>query len=215
LGLIIYSSHALGFSAFIIRILATDLQQSHCNFKAHMKSSFRSLIPVLPLFCNCHFRRLSSAPLLPSSYDGRLASRNSILHSLCCSTGSFFITTLHVPHRKHRLPLSRIVLGVFTGPLHSNGCSTDHIENSLSTVQACIAGRCLPSRYLRMGIYVTVRCREKSFSLTCTKTCDSRFWQTRTDDPLQKQQPIQLIPAALAFTNYFAFCYMTEDKPQL
>jgi hypothetical protein len=41
-------THALGFSVFTSRILATDLSQSHCNFKSHMKSSCHSLIPFLP-----------------------------------------------------------------------------------------------------------------------------------------------------------------------
>jgi hypothetical protein len=39
-----------------------------------MKSSLNSLIPFLPLFCNC---QLNSVPLLPSSYPSRLASRHS------------------------------------------------------------------------------------------------------------------------------------------
>jgi hypothetical protein len=51
-------THALGFSVFTSRILATDLSQSRCHFKSHMKSSFHSLIPLLQLFCNCKFRRL-------------------------------------------------------------------------------------------------------------------------------------------------------------
>jgi hypothetical protein len=74
-------THTLGFSVFTSRILATDSLQFHCHFKSHMKSSFRSLIPFLPLFCSCQFRRLDSIHLLPSSYPGRLASRNSTLHS--------------------------------------------------------------------------------------------------------------------------------------
>jgi hypothetical protein len=41
-------AHALGFSVFTSRILATDLSQSHCNFKSHMKCSWHSLIPFLP-----------------------------------------------------------------------------------------------------------------------------------------------------------------------
>jgi hypothetical protein len=41
-------AHALGFSVFSSRILATDLSQSHCNFKSHIKFSFRNLIPFLP-----------------------------------------------------------------------------------------------------------------------------------------------------------------------
>jgi hypothetical protein len=40
-------THALGFSVFTSHILATDLSQSHCNFKSHMKSSLHCLIPFL------------------------------------------------------------------------------------------------------------------------------------------------------------------------
>jgi hypothetical protein len=40
--------HALGFPVFTSRILATDLSQSHCNFKSHVKSSWHRLIPFLP-----------------------------------------------------------------------------------------------------------------------------------------------------------------------
>jgi hypothetical protein len=83
------------------------IYQSHCNYKSHIKSSFHSLIPLLPLFCNCQFRRLDSIqiPLLPSSYSGRLASGNSTLHFriLFCTAQHFFITILHVPRIKHSL----------------------------------------------------------------------------------------------------------------
>jgi hypothetical protein len=48
-------AHALGFSVFTSRILATGLSQSHCHFKSHMKSSFHSLIPSLPFLLN-HLR---------------------------------------------------------------------------------------------------------------------------------------------------------------
>jgi hypothetical protein len=40
--------HALGFSVFISRILATDLSQSHCNFNVQVKTSSHSLISFLP-----------------------------------------------------------------------------------------------------------------------------------------------------------------------
>jgi hypothetical protein len=90
-------THALGFSVFTSRILSTDLLQYHCNFKSHTKSSFHSLIPFLPLFCNC---QLSSVPLLPSSYPAWLASRNS---TQFFSTEIFFITILHGSRRKHSL----------------------------------------------------------------------------------------------------------------
>jgi hypothetical protein len=53
-------AHALEFSVFISRILATDFLPSECNFTSHMKFSFHGLIPFLPLFCNCQFRRLYS-----------------------------------------------------------------------------------------------------------------------------------------------------------
>jgi hypothetical protein len=39
--------HALGFSVFISRILATDLSQSHSNFNSHVTSFSHSLIPFL------------------------------------------------------------------------------------------------------------------------------------------------------------------------
>jgi hypothetical protein len=45
------------------RIPATDLSHSHCNFQSHTKSSLRSLIPSLPLFCSSQFRRLDFTTL--------------------------------------------------------------------------------------------------------------------------------------------------------
>jgi hypothetical protein len=79
--------HVLGFSVFTSRILATDLQQSHYHFKSHTKSFSHSLVPFLPLFCNLLIpkTRLNSIPLLPSSYPGRLASRNSTRLDYYCS----------------------------------------------------------------------------------------------------------------------------------
>jgi hypothetical protein len=46
------SAHALGFSVFTSRILATDLSPSRCHFNSHMKSSWHSLIPFLPYLLN-------------------------------------------------------------------------------------------------------------------------------------------------------------------
>jgi hypothetical protein len=61
-------THALGFSVFTTRILATDLLQSHCNFKSYMKSYYHGLI------LSCHYSATADSedPTL-----GRLASRNS------------------------------------------------------------------------------------------------------------------------------------------
>jgi hypothetical protein len=52
-------THALRFSVFSSRILATDLNTVVIPI-SHMKSSFHSLIPFLPLFCRCQFRRLDA-----------------------------------------------------------------------------------------------------------------------------------------------------------
>jgi hypothetical protein len=71
-------TQALGFSVFTSRILATDLK-SHCHFKSHMKYSFHSPIHSLPfLQLSIPKTRLNS---IPSSYLGRMAPQNSILHS--------------------------------------------------------------------------------------------------------------------------------------
>jgi hypothetical protein len=42
-------AHALGFSAITSRIQATDLSQSHWNFKPHVKSSLHSHFLQLPI----------------------------------------------------------------------------------------------------------------------------------------------------------------------
>jgi hypothetical protein len=66
-------AHALGFSVFTSRILATGLSQSHCHFKSHMKYSFHSLIPFLPLSCSCQFIRLGPIRLFSTT----------VLYTLC------------------------------------------------------------------------------------------------------------------------------------
>jgi hypothetical protein len=117
-----------------------------------MKFSFYSLIPFLPLFCSSQFQKLYWIQFLCSQAHILAGWRLETRHfTLCCSILFFFITTLHVPHGKHRLSLSRVLSGVFTAPLHSNGRGANHIENSLSTVETC-----LPRRCLAMGIHVTI-----------------------------------------------------------
>jgi hypothetical protein len=63
-------AHALGFSVFTSRILATVLWQSHCNFISHVKSSSRSLIPFFSLFCSFQFK------------DSTQLLSNTVLYSL-------------------------------------------------------------------------------------------------------------------------------------
>jgi hypothetical protein len=128
-------AHALGFLVFTSRILATDLSQTHCNFKSHLKSFFQSRVPFLALFCHCRFRRLDSIQFLCSQAHILAGWRFETRHyTLFYLIKFFFITTLHEPHEKHRL----IVLGVFAAPLHSNARGANHIENSLSIVEACL-----------------------------------------------------------------------------
>jgi hypothetical protein len=109
-----------------------------------MKSSFNSLIPFLPLFCNCQFRRLDSIQFLCShahiSAGWRLETRNSTLFNWTFLYNSFARTT------QKTQPLY-FWEGVFTALLHKNG--------SYSIV-ACVfvaAGMCLPSRCLAMNVY--------------------------------------------------------------
>jgi hypothetical protein len=82
-------SHALGFSHFTSRLWATNLLQSHCNFKSHMKSwrHLQNLIQFSSDYCS----------ILPATL---------VLLLLSCRT--LLITTLLGPHRKHRLLLSRM-----------------------------------------------------------------------------------------------------------
>jgi hypothetical protein len=107
-------TRALGFSVLTSRILATDLSQSHCHYKSHMKSSFqsnslRSIIPQLQI----PKTRLDSIQFLCSQAhilaDWRLEIRlfTSRLLTLMdysfCSAEHFLITNLHGPHGKHSL----------------------------------------------------------------------------------------------------------------
>jgi hypothetical protein len=80
-------THALGFSVFTSRILATNLQQSHCHFKSHVMASFHSLIPFMTFL----FNHLQNSTEL------------STTTRLLGAAQHFFMTTLHGPHKKYRL----------------------------------------------------------------------------------------------------------------
>jgi hypothetical protein len=136
-------THALRFSVFTSRILATDLSQSHCNFKSYMESSFRNLIPCLSLFCSCQFWRLDSLQIL--CFQAHIPAGwhpETRLSTPCCSTEFFFTTTSYEPHGKRRLLLSRIVLGVFTESLPSNGY-TRHNSSQFTWDSCCYIITCL------------------------------------------------------------------------
>jgi hypothetical protein len=142
-------AHALEFSVFTSRILATDLQLSHSHFKSHMTTSLHRLIPSLPLFCSCQFRRLDSIQFLCSQAHilagWRLEIRLSLTRLLLLYTAeNFFITTLHGQCRKHCLYCWR---GVFTAPLPSNR----------HPIVASVGSRdIVPNCCLVMGLYVTI-----------------------------------------------------------
>jgi hypothetical protein len=84
-------AHALGFSVFTSRNLATDLSQSPYRFKSYMKSSLHHLIPFLPfllnelrqqspkldpiLCCNCQLRNSTQ---ISSDYCSVLPKRPSL-----------------------------------------------------------------------------------------------------------------------------------------
>jgi hypothetical protein len=93
---------------FTSRILATDLSQSHCHFKSHMKCSWHSLIPFWSFLIN-HLRLPSPAfgPILfLALWDPRyIASRRT--------------------NRKHRIVYC--CEDMFTAPLPNNGCTRHSI----------------------------------------------------------------------------------------
>jgi hypothetical protein len=90
-------THALGLSGFVNRILAMDLSQSHCNFKSHMKSSWRNLIPFLPflqlpipktwLDCSwplfCTPLRLLTVPFYNPSAQTPWKTSSSVVKDVC------------------------------------------------------------------------------------------------------------------------------------
>jgi hypothetical protein len=105
-----------------------------------MKSSFHSLIPFLPLFCNC---QLNSIPLLPSSYPGRLTSRNS---TRFFSTELFFITTYNGSRKKNNF-------SIVGKECLQRRCIATELLNCCLLIAAEI---CLPSRCIALNIYSAV-----------------------------------------------------------
>jgi hypothetical protein len=98
-------AHALGFSFFTSRILETDLSQCHYHFKSHVKSSCHSLIPFLPFLLR-HLRL--PIPKTRLEYSRLLFYTPSTLSLRLLSCRTLLITTLHGPHGKHCLLLSRM-----------------------------------------------------------------------------------------------------------
>jgi hypothetical protein len=120
--------HALVFSVFTSRILATVLSQSHCNFKSHIKSSFHRLIP------SCHYSAAAS------SEDSTLHFSTTLLYSSSEFLCTFINPRSRTPRKTPSSTVKEVCLlvlylamktfycrvcvccgNVFTDPLPSNG----------------------------------------------------------------------------------------------
>jgi hypothetical protein len=90
-------------------------------------------------FLSCHYSATdNSIPQIPSSYPGRLASRNS---NQFISTELFLITTLYEPRRKHKLSIA------------GKACLQRRCIATEVTRVFVAAGMCLRSRCLAMNVY--------------------------------------------------------------
>jgi hypothetical protein len=87
-----------------------------------MKSSLHRLIPFLPWFCNCQFRRLHSIQFLCSK-AGRMASRSSTPHSrllFYCASTLPNISYNHFARTTQRIQPVFFTRRVVTAPFPSN-----------------------------------------------------------------------------------------------
>jgi hypothetical protein len=134
-------AHALGFSVFTSRILATDLSEFHCNFKPHVKFFWHRLIPFLTIILQLPVLRLDSTTL---GYCSTLFCTMPTLSLLPLSCRTLLIATLHGPPGKHSVHCWR---SLFSAPLPSNTCPI--------LACLCVAGMCLATCCLAMGIHVT------------------------------------------------------------
>jgi hypothetical protein len=119
-----------------------------------MKSSFHSLIPFLPLFCNCQFRRLDSTQFNSS------ALKLHILAGWRLET-RLILLSWTLLYNNFARTIQKTEEGVFTAPLH------------VSCVFVA-AGMCLPSRWLAMNVYSGVTI--PAFGRNVTKLWSFELW---------------------------------------
>jgi hypothetical protein len=146
-------THALGFSFLTSRILATDLSESHWNFKSHMKSSWHSQISFLPF--------VLSGLRLPSP------ELESVLFRLLFYTMYTPSRPLTAPsyNSSARIPRKR------QPPVVKESCSQLRCPAiDVPPLRAVVSGKCLPIRCLAMGIYVTI--------FTCFCICFTGLFQS-------------------------------------
>jgi hypothetical protein len=140
-------AHALCFSLFASRILATDLSQSHCNFQWHVKSSRRSIILFLPFLQLPILKtRLDYSRLL--LYTPSALSVSTLYYSVCTTTVLQNISDNHFARTPRKTPSSivqnacllvcylatdvllsraRVLRESVTDPLPSNGYTCHNI----------------------------------------------------------------------------------------
>jgi hypothetical protein len=139
-------TQALGFSVFTSRILATDLSQSHWNFKSHIKSSLQSLIHFLPF--------LLSHLGLPSPELDQFLTNNRLQTSLLIRLLNTSLWPLFTDHAENTASvvkevcvLNRWIYWTFTDPwlqvvitlslIHTfNGLLEDTSKSSQSAVSS-------------------------------------------------------------------------------
>jgi hypothetical protein len=120
-------AHALDFSAFTSRILATDLQHSHCHFKSHIKSSFHSLNSFLAIILQLSISntRLNSNHL--STSDSHFSWNTQKTQSVSCWQG---LITNPLPNNWRPIVARVCFCGnAFTELLPSNGCIRHNISH--------------------------------------------------------------------------------------
>jgi hypothetical protein len=124
-------THALEFSDFTSRILATDLSQSRCHFNSHMKSSLHCLIFFLP------FLQLPIPKTRPDCSRLLFYSPFCTLLVLSCTGPTentvfgcqeWVFTALLPSIRRSTVP-GVCFAGMFTNPLPSNGYTRHNINN--------------------------------------------------------------------------------------
>jgi hypothetical protein len=166
-------THALGFSVFTCRILAMDLEQSRCHFKSRPKSFLHSLIPLLPLFCSCQFRRLDSIQFLCSQTHIPASWRPETRLFTAMNGLNWILLYNHFARTTQKTQPLYCWEDVYTAQLHSNG------SYSIFSWVFVAAGICLPRRCL--AIYVYSDLTIPAFGRHVTILCCDRF----LPDPFQ------------------------------
>jgi hypothetical protein len=132
-------AHALGFSAFTSHILATDLSQSHCNFKSRVKTSCHSLIPVLPFL---------QLPFPKTRLDSRL-----LFYTPCYSAS----TPTVLPNTSY-YPFARNPRKTPSSVVQNARLLVHYLARDVLLLSACVAGLCLPTRCLAVDVHITISC---------------------------------------------------------